>query len=83
MRPRCPCRPPPALLTCRRFKAQINAKAGGDPAKLKAAFMELARTQSDCNSHSQGGELGFFGPGEMQWYVWLARRRVVLRPRMR
>ena len=62
------CRSPPPHVPC-SFKAQIIAKAGGDPAKLKAAFMELARTQSDCNSHSQGGELGFFGPGEMQWFV--------------
>ncbi|CAK7896208.1 peptidyl-prolyl cis-trans isomerase Ess1p [[Candida] anglica] len=27
---------------------------------------ELAETESDCSSHSQGGDLGFFGKGSMQ-----------------
>ncbi|ODV80898.1 peptidyl-prolyl cis-trans isomerase [Suhomyces tanzawaensis NRRL Y-17324] len=27
---------------------------------------ELAKTESDCSSHAQGGELGFFGKGQMQ-----------------
>lgn len=27
---------------------------------------ELAQTESDCSSHSQGGDLGFFGKGQMQ-----------------
>ncbi|KAK6456199.1 peptidyl-prolyl cis-trans isomerase [Scheffersomyces xylosifermentans] len=27
---------------------------------------ELAKTESDCSSHSQGGDLGFFGKGQMQ-----------------
>lgn len=27
---------------------------------------ELAETESDCSSHSQGGDLGFFGKGQMQ-----------------
>lgn len=27
---------------------------------------ELAETASDCSSHSQGGDLGFFGKGQMQ-----------------
>lgn len=27
---------------------------------------ELASTESDCSSHAQGGDLGFFGKGQMQ-----------------
>lgn len=27
---------------------------------------ELAQTESDCSSHSNGGDLGFFGKGQMQ-----------------
>lgn len=27
---------------------------------------ELAHIESDCSSHSQGGDLGFFGKGQMQ-----------------
>ena len=58
------------------FKRQIEAQAGGDPAKLKAAFMNLARTESDCSSHSQGGDLGVFGHGEMQWYARVFSNRL-------
>jgi NIMA-interacting peptidyl-prolyl cis-trans isomerase 1 len=35
---------------------------GGDPAR----FAELARQYSDCSSASNGGDLGKFGPGQMQ-----------------
>lgn len=27
---------------------------------------ELAKTESDCSSHANGGDLGFFGKGQMQ-----------------
>ena len=37
----------------------------GDPAELKAAFEELARTESDCSSHKRGGDLGKFGRRKM------------------
>ena len=29
-------------------------------------FADLAEIESDCSSHSKGGDLGFFGPGQMQ-----------------
>ncbi|ODQ79740.1 hypothetical protein BABINDRAFT_61952 [Babjeviella inositovora NRRL Y-12698] len=39
-------------------------------AKLKRgeakSLSEIAQTESDCSSHSQGGDLGAFGKGQMQ-----------------
>lgn len=29
-------------------------------------FAELVQTESDCSSHSNGGDVGFFGKGQMQ-----------------
>jgi NIMA-interacting peptidyl-prolyl cis-trans isomerase 1 len=29
-------------------------------------FAELATDHSDCSSHAKGGDLGWFGPGQMQ-----------------
>jgi peptidyl-prolyl cis-trans isomerase NIMA-interacting 1 len=40
------------------YRAQI-----GDSS---AEFARLAETHSDCSSHSKGGDLGWFGPGQMQ-----------------
>ncbi|KAI0673975.1 rotamase-domain-containing protein [Trametes maxima] len=40
------------------YAEQIN----GSPDK----FAELASKNSDCSSHSHGGDLGFFKPGQMQ-----------------
>ncbi|KAF8963905.1 hypothetical protein BDZ97DRAFT_1818436 [Flammula alnicola] len=40
------------------YQAQIN----GSPEK----FAELATVHSDCSSHSNGGDLGWFGHGQMQ-----------------
>merc|ERR1711939_379252 len=37
--------------------------AGGDLAK---AFADRARTESDCSSARNGGDLGSFGPKQMQ-----------------
>ncbi|KAI0031048.1 hypothetical protein K488DRAFT_79309 [Vararia minispora EC-137] len=39
-----------------------SQQIGGDPTK----FAELARQYSDCSSASNGGDLGKFGPGQMQ-----------------
>ena len=38
----------------------INQINGG------ASFAELAKENSDCSSASRGGDLGFFGRGQMQ-----------------
>lgn len=38
-------------------------------AKIKAgeiSFADAARARSDCSSYKNGGDLGAFGPGEMQ-----------------
>lgn len=32
----------------------------------ETTLMELAKTESDCSSHSRGGDLGVFGKGQMQ-----------------
>ncbi|CAE7919429.1 unnamed protein product, partial [Symbiodinium necroappetens] len=34
--------------------------------ELVDAFAKEAQTRSDCGSYAQGGDLGFFGKGEMQ-----------------
>ena len=47
-----------AIEILKGYEAQI----GGDPSK----FAELAQEHSDCSSHSNGGDLGNFGPGQMQ-----------------
>lgn len=43
------------------YQQTINASA--DPA---ATFGELATEHSDCSSHGNKGDLGWFGPGQMQ-----------------
>ncbi|KIM47726.1 hypothetical protein M413DRAFT_439402 [Hebeloma cylindrosporum] len=47
-----------AIEILRGYQAQID----GSPAK----FAELASLHSDCSSHSNGGDLGWFGRGQMQ-----------------
>ncbi|KXN90107.1 Peptidyl-prolyl cis-trans isomerase ssp-1 [Leucoagaricus sp. SymC.cos] len=37
-----------------------------DAAEKSAKFAELASKHSDCSSHSNGGDLGWFGRGQMQ-----------------
>lgn len=32
----------------------------------EVTLQELAETESDCSSARKGGDLGFFGPGQMQ-----------------
>ncbi|KAJ1302685.1 hypothetical protein OPQ81_003001 [Rhizoctonia solani] len=38
------------------------AQIGADPNK----FAQLAKEHSDCSSHKNGGDLGWFGKGQMQ-----------------
>ena len=45
---------------------KINAAAATDPKGLQGAFMKAAMERSDCGSFQNGGDLGEFGPGEMQ-----------------
>ncbi len=57
------------MLTCcpAEYKAaleKVQAEKGADA--LREAFMELAKTESDCSSAARGGDLGSFGPGQMQ-----------------
>ncbi|EIW63725.1 rotamase-domain-containing protein [Trametes versicolor FP-101664 SS1] len=47
-----------AIQILKGYEAQINSS----PEK----FAELASKHSDCSSHSHGGDLGFFKPGQMQ-----------------
>ena len=47
-----------AVEILRGYQAQID----GSPEK----FAELAGLHSDCSSHSNGGDLGWFGRGQMQ-----------------
>lgn len=37
-----------------------------DPEGLKKRFAEIAASESDCSSAHKGGDLGFFGRGQMQ-----------------
>lgn len=47
-----------AIAIVKKFRDEI--KSGG------RTFAEIATAESDCSSHSQGGDLGFFGRGQMQ-----------------
>ncbi|KDR85573.1 hypothetical protein GALMADRAFT_234516 [Galerina marginata CBS 339.88] len=47
-----------AIAILHGYQAQIN----GSP----EIFAELATLHSDCSSHSNGGDLGWFGHGQMQ-----------------
>ncbi|PPQ64284.1 hypothetical protein CVT26_002167 [Gymnopilus dilepis] len=47
-----------AIDILRQYQAEIN----GSPEK----FAELASIHSDCSSHSNGGDLGWFSRGQMQ-----------------
>jgi len=45
----------------KNYKAEIDEAS--DRAEM---FAKLATEHSDCSSHSNGGDLGWFGPGQMQ-----------------
>ncbi|UPX21018.1 Peptidylprolyl isomerase [Ascochyta rabiei] len=50
------------------YEAQIQAYEGTalDKAAEPKSLSELATTESDCSSARKGGDLGFFGRGDMQ-----------------
>ena len=43
-------------------KIQQQQKEG----RLEEIFSKYAKERSDCSSYARGGDLGFFGPGQMQ-----------------
>jgi NIMA-interacting peptidyl-prolyl cis-trans isomerase 1 len=47
-----------AITILRGYQAQINGS--------QTKFAELAAQYSDCSSHGNGGDLGWFGHGQMQ-----------------
>jgi NIMA-interacting peptidyl-prolyl cis-trans isomerase 1 len=47
-----------AIKILRGYQAQINGSA--------ETFAQLATEHSDCSSHANGGDLGWFEPGQMQ-----------------
>jgi len=47
-----------AIEILRRHQAEINGSS--------EKFAELAQIHSDCSSHDHGGDLGWFGHGQMQ-----------------
>ncbi|KAF9055997.1 rotamase-domain-containing protein [Panaeolus papilionaceus] len=47
-----------AIAILRGYQAEINGSA--------EIFGDLAGQHSDCSSHSNAGDLGWFGPGQMQ-----------------
>ena len=50
-----------ALEILRSFKTEIeSSKNFGD------YFEKIAKRESDCSSHKKGGDLGWFGKGQMQ-----------------
>ena len=47
-----------AIKILQGYEAQINGS--------HEKFAELAKEHSDCSSHAHGGDLGWFGKGQMQ-----------------
>jgi NIMA-interacting peptidyl-prolyl cis-trans isomerase 1 len=48
------------------LSALEGVAAGDDTASLEAMFRECAKSESDCSSARNGGDLGLFGMGKMQ-----------------
>ncbi|CAE7188542.1 hypothetical protein PTNB73_06887 [Pyrenophora teres f. teres] len=48
------------------YHAQIKAYEDGTGEANAKSLSELATTESDCSSARKGGDLGFFGKGDMQ-----------------
>lgn len=57
--------PEEAELAKQQIDSIYNVLLSKDPAELSAAFSAIASTESECGSRQKGGELGWFGPGQM------------------
>jgi len=56
-----------AIVEIEAYKAQLEAAAASGGFKaLEELFCKIASTDSDCSSAQKGGDLGFFGRGQMQ-----------------
>jgi len=55
-----------AIQLIKGYEAQIRAYEDGTGAADAKSLSELATTESDCSSARKGGDLGFFGKGDMQ-----------------
>ena len=53
--------PEKAMEEIQQFAEKIKAEGAS-----KEVFAKYAQERSDCGSFKQGGDLGMFGPGEMQ-----------------
>jgi NIMA-interacting peptidyl-prolyl cis-trans isomerase 1 len=53
-----------ALSELKEYEAKIQLEAPGND--LGTIFSHCAKQRSDCSSFKSGGELGFFGHGQMQ-----------------
>ncbi|OCF33349.1 peptidyl-prolyl cis-trans isomerase NIMA-interacting 1 [Kwoniella heveanensis CBS 569] len=50
----------------RIIQDHINTLKAASPADLPKEFARIASTESDCSSARKGGDLGWFGRGQMQ-----------------
>ncbi|WVF70612.1 hypothetical protein IAT40_005404 [Kwoniella sp. CBS 6097] len=50
----------------RIIQEHINTLKAVSPAELPKEFARIASTESDCSSARKGGDLGWFGRGQMQ-----------------
>ncbi|WVQ97316.1 hypothetical protein IAU59_004427 [Kwoniella sp. CBS 9459] len=50
----------------RIIQEHINTLKAASPADLPKEFARIASTESDCSSARKGGDLGWFGRGQMQ-----------------
>ena len=53
-------------ITRSKEEAIANVQAFASSIKSADDFMKIAAESSECRSAANGGDLGFFGPGQMQ-----------------